>query len=155
MNSIIDITKVIAKAYLPEIYLCQFLTLFPPADNSTYQFFVASVLNFRTLSDISYILNILLSRISGPYRRSFCNQSTPWQYFPPLSSLVVDVLISKSPVNHLFHAALRDLFLWVKVNGLLVYNTFLSYNVLLEFYTSEVDRLSFYSSWGLSFYPCV
>ena len=60
------------KAYLTGRYLW----ISTSANNSTFQFFIASVMNFITLSDILYIFRNLLSRIAEPYHRHFCSPST-------------------------------------------------------------------------------
>ena len=51
--------------------------IFPSSVKSTFQFLIASVTNFMTLSDMLYIFRNLLSSFVAPNYRPFYCQSTP------------------------------------------------------------------------------
>ena len=58
--------------------------IFLPAVISIYQFFMASVMKFITLSDILYIFRYLIVQVFMTISYSFCCWSMPWLNFSVL-----------------------------------------------------------------------
>ena len=107
MNGIIIIANSNGQSVSPwkiPLWIFTIASVFLPAVNSAFQFFMASVINLTSLSDILYILDILLSNFAGSHHRLFVVNLLNGYIFQPLLALLDDVLINilLSQLFHLF-----------------------------------------------------
>ena len=92
-NGIISITNSNGESvFFRKMSLRVFTSGKTSAVNSPLQFFMASVIKLKTVLGILCIFDSPLSRIAGPYHRSFCSRS--WLHFSPRFAHLENVLIN-------------------------------------------------------------